>query len=147
MSVPTYERKESRLEYEQNCLKLLKTTYSKSIRFSKRETQLVVDPLVTAVRDLYAVVLHYKSLYCRKERAIIEERLSITVDVIGRCEYIHALLNIAYERNPKKFSDSQWSYWSALVDTEIKLFEGLKKKVSEELKRFNEDKQMISTLS
>ena len=125
MSVPTWRRKESKLEYVNTARELVKYTTARCLKLPKRITFFISTKLVDATHEIYSNVLHIQSLYSKTEEHK-QKRLELIEASLAKLNYLASMLDILYIYTENKMTDNQFETLSKMIYKETALLKGLK---------------------
>ena len=131
--VPAYRRKESHMQYVENCILLLKESLRRCLKMSKRLDRFVGEPIVAHVETLWSNVIIISKLYARSDEESKKLRFDKIIESLAECNFLASMLDVAIELDNNLLTESQWNHWLNLINEEERLLEGLKKKFSKEL--------------
>lgn len=125
MSVPTWKRKESKLEYVNTARELVKYTTARCLKLPKRITFFISTKLVDATHEIYSNVLHIQSLYSKTEEHK-QKRLELIESSLAKLNYLASMLDILYIYTENKMTDNQFETLSKMIYKETALLKGIK---------------------
>lgn len=125
MSVPTWKRQQSKMEYVINARNLVKYITERCLKLPKRITFFISTKLVDASHKLYIDVLYIQSLYSKTEEHS-KKRLELIEESIALLNYLSSMLDVLYIYTEGKMTNKQFETLSNMIEKEIVLLKGLK---------------------
>lgn len=125
MSVPTWKRQQSKMEYVINARNLVKYITERCLKLPKRITFFISTKLVDASHKLYIDVLYIQSLYSKTEEHG-KKRLELIEESIALLNYLSSMLDVLYIYTEGKMTNKQFETLSNMIEKEIVLLKGLK---------------------
>ena len=125
MSVPTWKRQQSKMEYVINAKNIVKYITERCLKLPKRLTFFMSTKLVDASHKLYIRVLHIQSLYSKTEEHS-KKRLELIEESIALLNYLCSMLDVLHIYTEGKMTDKQFETLSNMLEKEIILLKGLK---------------------
>lgn len=125
MSVPTWKRQQSKMEYVINAKNIVKYITERCLKLPKRLTFFMSTKLVDASHKLYIGVLYIQSLYSKTEEHS-KKRLELIEESIALLNYLCSMLDVLYIYTEGKMTDKQFEILSNMLEKEIILLKGLK---------------------
>lgn len=125
MSVPTWKRQQSKMEYVINARNLVKYITERCLKLPKRITFFISTKLVDASHKLYIDILYIQSLYSKTEEHS-KKRLELIEESIALLNYLSSMLDVLYIYTEGKMTNKQFETLSNMIEKEIVLLKGLK---------------------
>jgi len=124
MSVPSWERNESKVEFIDNARKLYEHTLKYTKKFPKSATFLVTRDIVEFAMIVFKNVISANKIYVKTEGDLAQRRYLLN-EVLGNLSSLDAFIPIVKDIYGVQLSDFGWVEWGRLISKEQELVKGV----------------------
>lgn len=120
MSVQTWKRTPSHIQYIQNARELLTHTIKRCLKFPKRLTFFITTKIAMETQNLYELANQIYNFGNNKEK-----RKELCKEALSKIEYLGIMYDMLLIESKTTLTDKQWEDWLNELTNEYALIQGI----------------------